>query len=273
MIFPLKDVEIKFVQEVPFLAAPLYSCDSMQVSPDQCRMEIPGIGVFYIVDGREIWCASEAGVDHRHLEAHMGGFPVAAVLHQRGMLHFHASSFVWRDKGILLFGQSGAGKSSLAAAFHMAGAIILSDDLSPIEFSDGAPYIIPIGYPVRLRPEILCQFNLKENQLKVANAFTGKVILNTGNIPEQNHRLDIMVYLEKHNGSEFQIETPPPDEQFALLRSEICHWEILKGMPDTERKYLAQILEMLKAIPVLRIRRPENCPVAKLHRIMDEHLR
>ena len=135
MQFPLKDVEIKRVSKVPMLADPLYVGAQMQINPDCCRLEISGIGACLIAHGREIAYAPYPGVDPRIAEAQLWGLPLAALLHQREILHFHASSIIWEEMGILVFGQSGAGKSSLSAAFLKEGARTLSDDLSPVSYT------------------------------------------------------------------------------------------------------------------------------------------
>ncbi|NLN80613.1 MAG: hypothetical protein GX132_04380, partial [Erysipelotrichia bacterium] len=79
-------------------------------------------------------------------------------------------------------------------------------------------------------------------------------------------------HLEKHPGTDIKIEQPPADEQFSLLRSEICHWEMLRGMPETEKTYLGQILQMLNALPLLRILRPETCTINSLQLSLAEYL-
>jgi len=271
MPFPLRDVQIQFVKEIPQLSDPIYSGDQMQVSHDRCRIEIPGIGVFLMVGGHELWCAAGQNIDRQLLETHLHGLPVAALLHQRGILHFHAASFVYRGKGVMVLGQSGAGKSSLAAAFHLDGASVLSDDITALKATDGMPAMMPVSVPIRLRQGILTQLGIDHDQVEGTNTFTGKVTLKTGFTSEENHPLHLLVYLEKYDGQQFLTDTPAPEEQFALLRSEICHWEMLRGMPGTEQKYFSQILHLLRQVHFLRIRRPENCQVARLLQVLKNH--
>jgi len=272
MPFPLKDVQIKNVKEVPLLQDPLYSGDYIQVRHDRCRLEIPGIGVFFMIGGKELWCASGSGIDKEILDTYLNGLPVSVLLHQRGVLHFHAASIVSEGKGIMVLGQSGAGKSSLTAAFHISGAAVLSDDLTAIRVTDGTPCLLPMESPVRLRPDIFTKLNLATELVQGVNPVTGKLTLKPGAYPLGNHLLHQLIYLEKHNGQQFLSDTPAPEEQFSLLRSEICHWEILHGMPGTEQQYFAQILQLLHVTPLVRIRRPENCPVTLLYQFLKSQL-
>lgn len=49
----------------------------------------------------------------------------------------HASCVRWQDKGILLMGSSGAGKSSAALMLMEKGAVLIADDYVQIKQKDG----------------------------------------------------------------------------------------------------------------------------------------
>ncbi|REL33807.1 hypothetical protein DYD21_10400 [Rhodohalobacter sp. SW132] len=67
----------------------------------------------------------------------------------------HASSLVRHDKALLITGISGAGKSSLSAAFAANGFSVHSDDIALIQNdNDGNPVVMP-GYPrIKVKPGI-----------------------------------------------------------------------------------------------------------------------
>jgi len=270
--YPLTNVLITRLPAIPPVAKLLYATESMQVNSRECRLVIPGAGVYYALEGRELWYAPEAGVDARWVRDQLQGLPLAALLHQRGVLHFHAASFVYDGAGVLLLGQSGAGKSSLTAAFHQAGATALSDDLSAIVFEEERPMIWPVDRKIRLRENTIRQLNLDPEHLEAPNPFTGKYALKTRPHGLNRFPLHYLLHLEKHDGPDIRIEQPPADEQFSLLRSEICHWEMLRGMPQTEKAYLKQILQMLNTLPLLRVLRPETCTITTLQQTIAEFL-
>jgi energy-coupling factor transporter ATP-binding protein EcfA2 len=244
----------------------------MQVNARECRLLIPGAGVFYALDGRELWYAPVPGADERRIQTHLQGLPLAALLHQRGVLHFHAASFVFDGAGVLLLGQSGAGKSSLTAAFHQAGATALSDDLSAMVFEEEKPMIWPVDRQIRLRENTVQQLQLGADQLEAPDPYTGKYALKTKPHGIERQALDYLLHLEKHDGTNIHIEQPPAEEQFSLLRSEICHWEMLRGMPLTEKAYLGKILQMLNALPLLRVLRPEKGSISTLQQTIAAYL-
>jgi hypothetical protein len=58
---------------------------------------------------------------------------------------------------------------------------------------------------------------------------------------------------------------PSPAERFSLLRSEVCSWEILAGMPETEKAYLQQLLAIVEQTKFISIVRPPDIDLHEFH--------
>ncbi len=272
-IYPLENVHIRKLAEIAPVEVPVYATESLQVNARECRLVIAGAGVYYALEGRQLWYASEPGADTQWATGQLEGLPLAALLHQRGVLHFHAASFVFEGEGVLLLGQSGAGKSSLTAAFAMAGATALSDDLSAIVFEGSQPVIWPVDRQIRLRQNTIGQLQLGPGQLEAQDPITGKYTFKTR--PHQIDRFELhhLIHLETYPGTNTCLEPPPAQEQFSLLRSEVCHWEILRGMPQTEKDYLGKILQILNHTQLIRVQRSENCSITCLQKTIANFMR
>ena len=67
----------------------------------------------------------------------------------RGMLPIHASCIVIRDRAVLLYGESGTGKSTLALTCVQRGAQFLADDV--VHLSDRGAGVHAFGLPYRAR--------------------------------------------------------------------------------------------------------------------------
>jgi len=79
------------------------------------------------------------------------GPALAALQHQRERLLLHASSVAIAGGAVAFAGESGFGKSTLAAAFHRRGYEVLSDDVTPVVIGDEID-ALP-GYPqLKLHP-------------------------------------------------------------------------------------------------------------------------
>ena len=70
----------------------------------------------------------------------------AFVLRLRGMVCLHGSSILINDQALTIVGDSGAGKSTSAAAFARLGHPVLTEDVSPVLERDEA-FLIETGYP------------------------------------------------------------------------------------------------------------------------------
>lgn len=103
--------------------------------------------VRYLVrDGREIYADPDVNTNPDMHNVMMRGAVISALLHQRGLWPIHASAIESPQGAVLFVGDSGAGKSTVAASFYRRGYRVLSDDLCAITQIDGRHYVLP-AYP------------------------------------------------------------------------------------------------------------------------------
>ena len=76
--------------------------------------------------------------------------------------------------------------------------------------------------------------------------------------------LHTVLKIEIGNCRKPEFHEPSPAEKFSLLRSEICSWEMLAGMPETEAAYLQQLLQIVEQVRFVRVVRPAEIEIAAL---------
>ena len=87
------------------------------------------------------------------IEIYLLGYVFACWLEWRGLPALHASAVVIDERAVAFLSSGGGGKSSSAVALMQAGNALLTDDILPIETSNGA-YMGRPGYPqMRMWPE------------------------------------------------------------------------------------------------------------------------
>jgi len=172
----------------------------------------------------------------------------------------------------MILGETGAGKTSITMAFASAGAAFLSDDLTPVIFSEVAPHIWSLDRKIKLRVDSIDQLNISQSGLTDAEAGTGKKYLVLDKADEEYNKLDIILKIEtgEVDGPVFNVLTPA--EKFALLRSEICSWEILAGMPETEAVYLQQLIKIIDCVHFVKVTRPPVIRIPEMHASVREYL-
>ena len=120
-------------------------------------------GAFYRIDyldgtrvaldaaGARIWAEGPASADEA--ASYLLGPVLAFALGLRGVTCLHASAVAVDGTAVVFAGISGAGKSSIAAAFARAGFAVLSDDVTPI-VRLGSAFCAQPAYPrLRLWPD------------------------------------------------------------------------------------------------------------------------
>jgi hypothetical protein len=103
-------------------------------------------------DGGRIWMQWREPLVLDDAVTYLLGPVIAFVLRLRGVLCLHASAVTIDGRAVALCGPPGAGKSTMAAAFTLAGVPLLTDDVAPI-MRRGTRLFVQPAYPqVRLWP-------------------------------------------------------------------------------------------------------------------------
>ena len=268
----LEDVKIKSDTSVMGIGDIRFSDESVEVNEKEFLLKVPDVGSFYACDGKIVEYSAEKGADPQWVQLCLNNQVLVALLHQRKIISFHASSFIFSGCGVLLLGETGAGKTSLMVAFALAGAGFLSDDLTPVVFIDNVPHIWSLNRKVKLRSDAIAQLNLSDEKLTDAEAGTGKKYLRLERCAEEFHRLDIIIKIETGDVDGPVFRELTATEKFALLRSEVCSWEILAGMPGTEAAYLQQLVKIIERVHFVRVTRPADIGIRKMHEALRDYL-
>ncbi len=270
--FPLKGVKITAVAAARKVEAPSYFSANWQVNAGEFSMQVEEVGSFYAAGGAEAEYSVLQGADPGWVRLYLNGQVAVALMHQRGMMTLHASSFVHNGKGVMILGESGAGKSSLTASFAIGGAGLLTDDITPVVMKDTRPHIMALHESIRIRKNTAEQLNIDGSLLREAESGTGKQYMKAGVGNVAHHPLDVILRVEVGDVDAPVIEEPLPAEKFSFLRSEICMSELLAGMAETETAYLHQLVRIIEEVPFARVVRPAGIKIADLHSVVERFL-
>lgn len=269
---PLIKVNARNVNSACRVKNPVFSGENWQVNQNEFAMQVQGIGSFYVGYGKTVEYSTEPETDPQWVKLYLNGQILVALLHQRKILNFHASSFIHGGRGIMILGETGAGKSSLTASFTLNGAGFLSDDLTPVIFRDAQPYIWPINRDIKLREHTVGQLNISRKNLRKAEKGTGKHYMQVEGAEAKNYPLHTILKIEIGECNIPEFHKPEPAEKFSLLRSEICSWEILAGMPETETEYLHLLLQIVQQVNIVRVMRPAVIEIPVFHAAVNDYL-
>jgi hypothetical protein len=261
--FPISDVTLRKVDTVRVVKNPVYADAFWQISQTEFGMQVAKVGSFYACNGNYVEYAPEEGATLASIELFLNGSVYGAILHQRNVMPLHGSSFVWQGRGIMLCGESGSGKSSLTAAFCLAGAEFLTDDVTPIVFADGKPAVVPLSDRIKLWDDALQQLSHAKDYLTPIRPGEEKYYFPMQKEMQENYPLHAVLILERTEADTFRTTNLEGVESFTALRNEVYRWEYLPAMPETEAGFFSQLLTLSRGVTVTRVFRPADAPIAE----------
>ncbi|MZP67240.1 MAG: hypothetical protein GT597_13970 [Bacteroidales bacterium] len=271
--YVLPDVSLREVSAVKTVVNPDFTSGNWQVNQNEYSARVDGVADFYVRDGNYVEFVPDAGANQGWIRLYLRGQVLVALLHQRRILNFHASSFVHDGKGIMVLGDAGTGKSSITASFIIKGAGFLTDDITPVIFRDGDPLIWPIYSDIRLRDSTVEQLQISPDRLSSGEVWTGKHHLRIEGTTAENFPLHMILKIDIGECSSPEFHEPSSADKFSLLRSEICSWEMLAGMAETEAAYLQQLVKIVEQVHIVRVVRPPEISIMQLHEALKGFLK
>ena len=142
------------------------------------------IGAFHIRDGCEIVADLLPHADTGMVRTLLAGRFMGYLLRQRGYLALHASAIAIQGNAALFLGESGAGKSTTAAAFYSRGHQVLADDVAAVSIAKSGVELLPAWPGLRLRDDSRsaigaeaapADFQVDKHLYRVSGAGTGPV--------------------------------------------------------------------------------------------------
>ncbi len=274
--FPLTDVDIQPTASKKLVENPGYATDYVRLNQHEFMLDVAGAGWFYARSGNYVAVMPDENATSSTIDLYLNGSVYGAILHQRKTLPLHGSCFRYQGLGIMLCGESGAGKSSLTTSFCLQGAAFLTDDVTPIVFPNGKPHIWGTSDRIKLWSDSLQQLNQAEAGLErimpEREKFYFPMLPNTDTLVP----LDLIIILHVYDQPELTIEPLEGVPGFTALRNEIFRWEYLQGMPDTETAYLGQLIAIGQAVRVINVYRPRTITIeqfrAELVQIIDSFM-
>lgn len=256
------NLQIKYISKPPKnIDFTLFERPHFKVSEDQFYLHVYNQAQFYVEKGEVINIFLEEGSDNDSVELFLNGSVQGAVLLQKKILAFHGSSFSYKGAGIIICGNSGAGKSSLTAAFCQNGAQFISDDITPVSVKEGEVYINPLKTEIKLWDDAFEQLNISPKNLRKIRPTLEKFYYPYESSKELNSSLHLIIILDTHNKDEFISSELTGIKKFTALKNQIYRKLYLKGMPKAEQNISLQLLSLGQKVRVLHIIRPKICSI------------
>jgi energy-coupling factor transporter ATP-binding protein EcfA2 len=203
------------------------------VADEQILAIIPSLARILLTAGSDIAVDAPATADN-DIAAFLHGGVLAILLHQRRQIVLRASAISIGGKAILFCGQSGTGKSTLAAVMSARGHPFYADDLCSISLDEtGVATIAADGTTLRLWDDVIDRLALTGRQGAALRSTVRKFHVEPPRAAAESHLPIAAVYMlrEDHAAVTSRISPLPAGEAAMLLRrnSPVSHLAAATG--------------------------------------------
>jgi hypothetical protein len=133
-----------------------------ETSPGKFLLRMEGVARYLVTGGDRIVIDLAPDADPGSVRLFLLGSVFGALLHQRGLLPLHASAIETPKGAVLFAGFSGAGKSALAAAFHVRGYTVIADEICALD----GDHVRPAVPRLLLWPDVIEELKLRDGEIR-----------------------------------------------------------------------------------------------------------
>jgi ABC-type cobalamin/Fe3+-siderophores transport system ATPase subunit len=135
--FEIEDINV-VIDKIPeiFHTYHDYSKVFSDISEESYFLNIPNVAKYYASNGNLVVLEPFPGSDHQSIRMFFLSSVMAALLVQRHQILLHASAIIHENELVLFLGESGAGKSSIAAEMTKRGYPLFSDDICVLQSNE-----------------------------------------------------------------------------------------------------------------------------------------
>ncbi len=230
--------------------------DGRQVVPDRegvlCFWN--EVGAFLVREEREIVVEAAPGAEEAILRHYLLGPVLAVALHQRGLLVLHASAVRIGQGAVVFMGDSGWGKSTLAAVFYQQGHALVTDEVCALRFDGAAAWVLPALPQLRLWPDAARALGIDPETLpRVHGRAQKRTLPASRGFPSQPLPLRRVYLLAEGEGAISALE---PSQAFVEL---LCH-SYCRGLLrfSGARSHFLHCGQLVKGLGVRRLRIPHS---------------
>jgi hypothetical protein len=209
-------------------------------------------------DGRTARCAPAREGDPRSFEANVLNFVLTAALTLRGEEPFHATVVRMDDRTIGFLGDSGVGKSTLAAFLLAQGAELVTDDMLRIVYDAGEP--MAQRGPPRLKlfdeqARLLLPAAIRDAAF---NPMSGKLLVEAALLREAGVPLSALFWLDEPPATEAAVTVRRVQgvEAIRILLASTLHRD--HRPPERIERQLRSIERLAKLVPLFAVAYPRR---------------
>ena len=244
-----------------------------QLTDNEFLLNVDNVASYYVADGNSIRVEKRNGSTLQEMRLFLLGVVFGALLHQRGMVPFHASALKRsHEAGFLIFGRSGIGKSTLTAHLLKQGYNLLSDDISVVKQKNSQVYGYP-SYPfIKLWKDVMDHVNFTaETGTRLRDPLEKYGYRMEENFQGEPAPLNQVFILHVHNKDQYKVEELKGIEKFNALKNQTFRFQFVTE--KNRSAHFAVVNQLAQSTSVYNVTRPQApMDTEKLHQVIRDTL-
>lgn len=255
--FRQSDVTVTLAETPGKIENPLREGVRFQLTDNEFLLNVDNVARYYVADGNSVRVEKRNGSTLQEVRLFLLGVVFSALLHQRSMVPFHASSLLNEDgRSFLICGRSGVGKSTITAFFLKKGFPLLSDDISVVKKHDQDILVHPSFPFIKLWKDVMDHVDFSADEgTRLRDPLEKYGYRMEESFHPEPAPVGRMFVLNVHNKEGYKTEELKGVEKFNALKNQTFRFQFL-----TERNrsgHFTVLNEMAKTIQVYRVTRPQ----------------
>lgn len=222
-------------------------------------LRVRGFATFMISAGNQICYHLYEGYDTIHVSELIMTYCFGILIYQRNMLMIHGSCIHYQGKALIISGESGAGKSSLADEMLARGYQLMADDIVATDQKVENIYAYP-AFPMRkLCVDAVVRKGLDKNTLiPIPDPEREKYgILLNQEYYSQEALLGVMVIIKKGNVENPVLEEVVGADKLKYLTANFTRKELMNKVSKMN-VLLMKAIKVANSMPIYVLTRPED---------------
>jgi serine kinase of HPr protein (carbohydrate metabolism regulator) len=238
----------------------------------QLLFDLDNLASFYVNDGKTIAVEKKCEDCENDIRLFILGTCLGTILIQRNILALHASAFEYNGEAVLICGNSGVGKSSMANAFRLEGHKMLSDDISPIDFEEDTAHVIS-GYPQsKMWIDSLNSLKIEYQNLDTIRKEVAKRKLPIKESFVQGRRLiKKMYFISRYDKDEIELIPLLQGNKLNAILKMTYRRSLIRDM-GFQMGHFLNSSKFASCVDITKIRRPHDCKIEDLKAAIQNDL-
>ncbi|PKM94034.1 MAG: hypothetical protein CVU84_11225 [Firmicutes bacterium HGW-Firmicutes-1] len=252
------DVEIKLGKVPESLEHNLEEPFWYYAKENELVFTVADIAKYYVHNGNEIIIEPLVDAENSAIRVYLLGTAFGAILFQRGRVPFHGSALSINNIGVIITGESGAGKSTVTNALIKKGYNMVTDDVAALEIDEENKLKIYPSYPrQKLWIDSVRHMQIDISEIRRMDGTNDKFYLPVEEFCYHPIELKAIFELKPMICKQVSVEELIGKERLEVILNNTYRSVFIEPL-GLMKNHFFQCVKMTKMLKVYRLCRPEN---------------